>query len=200
MAFPTHGPEYHERLGWTAPCRAATTANITISTALIAAAVLDGVTLAAGDRVLVKDQSTGSQNGIYVVAASPARAGDYAVSGNIVGSVVMVSEGTANLDTIWQCTTNAAITVGTTALAFLPLEVRRGSGTATVVTATTTITVTHGAGYTPAAADITVCPTNSPTNDPGHWWVDTIGATTFAINVRANPGASGAIFAWRVAR
>ncbi len=118
MSYPTHGPEYHERLGWTAPCRAATTANITIATALNAADVLDGVTLAAGDRVLVKDQTTGSQNGIYVVSAAPARAGDYSTSGAIVGSVVLVSEGTTNADTAWQCTTNAPITVGTTALVF----------------------------------------------------------------------------------
>ncbi len=118
MSYPTHGNEYHERLGWVAPCRAATTADITIATALNAADVLDGVTLAAGDRVLVKDQTTGSQNGIYVVSAAPARSVDYASSGNIVGSVVVVSEGTANADTSWQCTTNAPITVGTTALVF----------------------------------------------------------------------------------
>lgn len=78
------------------------------------------------------------------------------------------------------------------------IETRRSSGTATITTGTTSVTVTHGAGVTPAAADIVVTPTNSPTNDPGHWWVDTIGATTFKINVRADPGASGASFSWRV--
>lgn len=118
MSYPTHGNEFHERMSWTMACRAATTANITISTGLNSGDTIDGVTLAAGDRVLVKDQSTGSQNGIYVVSASPARAADYDASGDIVGSVVVVSEGTANADTIWQCTTNAAITVGTTALVF----------------------------------------------------------------------------------
>ena len=50
--------------------KAATTANITISTALVAGQSLDGVTLAANDRVLVKNQTTASQNGIYVVSAS----------------------------------------------------------------------------------------------------------------------------------
>lgn len=121
MPYPTHGPEFHERLAWTSPCRAATTANITISTALNNADVLDGVTLATGDRVLVKDQSTGSQNGIYVVSASPARATDFS-DPNVVGSVVVVSEGTVNADTIWQCTTNAPITLGTTALVFAALS------------------------------------------------------------------------------
>lgn len=75
---------------------------------------------------------------------------------------------------------------------------RLGSGTATITSGNTTVTVTHGAGVTPNAQDIVVCPTNSPTNDPGHWWVDTIGSSTFKINVRTNPGASGASFAWRV--
>lgn len=102
----------------TSPCRAATTANITISTALNNGDTLDGVTLAAGDRVLVKDQSTGSQNGIYIVSASPARADDYSESIRIVASVIVVSEGTTNGDTAWLCTTNGPVTVGTTALVY----------------------------------------------------------------------------------
>lgn len=83
---------------------------------------------------------------------------------------------------------------------FSTLESRTGSGTATISSGTTSVTVTHGAGYTPAASDIVVTPTNNPTNDPGNFWVDTIGSTTFAINVRSNPGVSGATFAWRVDR
>lgn len=126
MAYPTHGPEYHERDSWKQPCRAATTANITISTALNNGDTLDGVTLATGDRVLVKDQSTGSQNGIYVVGASPARSVDYGSQAEVLGSVVLVTNGTANADTIWMCTTNAAITVGSTALVFA--QVGAGGG------------------------------------------------------------------------
>jgi hypothetical protein len=80
------------------------------------------------------------------------------------------------------------------------MENRVSSGTATITSGNTAITVTHGAGYTPSANDIVVTPTNNPTNDPGNFWIDTIGSTTFAINVRANPGTSGAIFAWRVDR
>lgn len=80
------------------------------------------------------------------------------------------------------------------------MESRKGSGTATVATGTTSFTVTHGAGYTPVVQDISVCPTNNPTNDPGWFWVDTITSTQFNINVRSDPGASGAIFAWRVDR
>lgn len=118
MAYPTHGFEYHERNPWKTACRVATTANITISTALNDGDTLDGVTLATGDRVLVKNQSTPSQNGIYIVSASPARAVDFDSNDDIIGAVIVVSEGTANADTMWLCTTNATITVGSTSLAF----------------------------------------------------------------------------------
>lgn len=138
-------------MGWTAPCRAATTANITISTALNNGDTLDGVTLATGDRVLVKDQSTGSQNGIYVVGASPARSVDYTSSVDIVGSVVVVSEGTANADTAWKCTTNATITVGSTALVFAAFGSGGGGGMVDVAfedgSSPTTPTLLRVAGY-----------------------------------------------------
>lgn len=124
----------HHALGWTTPCRVATTANITIATALNNGDTLDGVTLATGDRVLVKNQTTGSQNGIYVVGASPARADDYAASVKIVGSVVVVTEGTTNADTAWMCTTNAPITVATTALVFAAFGAGGGGGSMTVET------------------------------------------------------------------
>lgn len=113
---------------WKLSVRAATTANITISTALNNADVLDGVTLATGDRVLVKNQSTGSQNGIYIVGTSPARAEDYDVQADVLGSVVVVQEGTTNADTAWLCTTNAPITVGTTALVYAAFGAGSGSG------------------------------------------------------------------------
>jgi len=80
------------------------------------------------------------------------------------------------------------------------MESRKGSGSATITSGNTSIAVTHGAGYTPNASDIIVTPTNNPTNDPGNFWIDTIGGTTFTINVRSNPGVSGATFAWRVDR
>lgn len=79
--------------------RVATTGNITIATALNSGDTLDGVTLADGDRVLVKDQSSPEQNGIYVVGASPARASDFdslSPIDEINGSWVGVQSGTAN--------------------------------------------------------------------------------------------------------
>lgn len=104
---------------WKDPCRAATTANITIATALNPGDSLDGVTLAQDDRVLVKNQSTASQNGIYIVDASPFRATDCDEDAEVVpGFAVMVQEGTANADKAYKLTTNGAITVGSTSLTF----------------------------------------------------------------------------------
>ena len=99
--------------------RAATTANITIATALNNGDTIDGVTLATGDRVLVKDQSTGSENGIYVVGATPARSDDADTSADVTaGMFVFVTEGTANGDNGFILTTNDTITLGTTSLSF----------------------------------------------------------------------------------
>ena len=101
--------------------RAATTANVDLSSALENGDVIDGVTLATGDRVLVKNQSTASQNGIYVVQASGAavRATDFDADAEVTpGAFAFVEEGTTNADTGWVLTTNGTITVGSTSLAF----------------------------------------------------------------------------------
>ena len=99
--------------------RVATTANITISTDLNVGDTIDGVTLADGDRVLVKDQSTASENGIYVAGSSPARSGDANTSAEVTsGLFVFVEEGTANADNGYVLTTNNPITLDTTDLSF----------------------------------------------------------------------------------
>jgi len=96
--------------------RATTTANITLS----GTQTIDGVAVIAGDRVLVKNQSTGSQNGIYVVAAgSWARATDADADTEInPGMFCFVEEGSTNADTGWVLSNNAPTTVGSTALTF----------------------------------------------------------------------------------
>jgi hypothetical protein len=84
--------------------RVATTANIVIATALNAGDSIDGVTLANGDRVLVKDQTAAEENGIYVVSATPARSSDFdslSPIDEINGSLVAVQEGTANQGKIY---------------------------------------------------------------------------------------------------
>ena len=87
-------------------CVAATTANIVIATALNNGDTLDGVTLANGNRVLVKDQNTASENGIYVVGASPARADDLAASSDAAGMFTFIEQGTVNADNGFVCTSN----------------------------------------------------------------------------------------------
>ena len=95
-------------------CVAATTANITISTALNNGDTLDGVTLSTNDRVLVKDQSTASENGIYVVGSSPARADDLATGADAAGFFTFVEQGTVNADNGFVCTSNkGSAVVGT---------------------------------------------------------------------------------------
>lgn len=102
---------------WKAPVRAATTANGTLATAYANGQVIDGVTLATGNRILIKNQTTGSENGIYIVAASgsPTRATD-ADAGNELapGTAVIIAEGTVNADKAFMIISDAAITIGTT--------------------------------------------------------------------------------------
>ena len=71
--------------------RCATTANITIATALNNGDTLDGVTLSTGDRVLVKNQSTASQNGIYIVGATPTRWSGMSASSASISAVAPVT-------------------------------------------------------------------------------------------------------------
>jgi len=100
-------------------CVAATTGNITISTALNNGDTLDGVTLSTNDRVLVKDQSTASQNGIYIVGSSPARADDLAAGSDAAGMFTFVEQGTVNADNGFVCTSNkGSAVVGSNNLTF----------------------------------------------------------------------------------
>jgi len=96
--------------------RASTTANITLS----GLQTLDGVALAAGDRVLVKNQTNAPDNGIYLAASGAwKRAGDADASAEVTPNLtVAVEEGSTQADSIWQLTTNAPIVLGTTALVF----------------------------------------------------------------------------------
>lgn len=99
---------------------AATTANITISSDLNVGDSIDGVTLADGDRVLVKNQSTASENGIYVAGSSPARSDDLAASADAAGVFVFVESGSTQGDTGFLCSSNkGSATVGTHSLTFV---------------------------------------------------------------------------------
>jgi hypothetical protein len=109
---------------------AATTANVTLESALENGDTLDGVTLATGNRILVKNQTTQSENGIYVVAASgaPSRATDFDSPAEIDGGdFVFVTSGTVNDNTGWV-QVNTVGTVGTDSIVFTQFS---GAGTYT---------------------------------------------------------------------
>lgn len=122
-------------LSWKEAVRVASTANIDLTTALDDGSVVDGVTLATGDRVLVKNQTDPEYNGIYVVPASgeASRSDDALDADEIEGMVVFVEEGTANADTSWVLSTNGPIVVDTTELTFAQLN----GGTVPQATTTT---------------------------------------------------------------
>lgn len=110
-------------LGKRTRVRVATTADITIATALNNGDSLDGVTLATGDLVLVKNQTAQEQNGIYVVGPSPARSSEYDTYDEHPGSLISVAEGSANADTLWLSTSNVGGTLNTTAITFAKMIV-----------------------------------------------------------------------------
>jgi len=147
-------------IDWKASVRAATTAAVTLASDLENGDTLDGVTLATGDRVLVKNQSTGSENGIYVVKASgaPDRSTDADAGAELTSNfAVFVEEGTVNADQGYTLTNNGSITIGTTALVFTQFtglgQIVAGTGLdktgntldidSTVVTLTGTQTLTN---------------------------------------------------------
>jgi hypothetical protein len=104
-----------------ASVKVATTEAITIASGLEAGDVIDGYTLVAGDRVLVKNQSTASENGIYIasVSGAPSRATDADNNAEVTpGLFTFVENGTLNADSGWVLITDGDITVGTTGLAF----------------------------------------------------------------------------------
>ena len=102
---------------------AATTGNITLS----ALQAIDGISVAAGDRVLVKNQSTASQNGIYLAATGAwTRTTDADTWNELVSAFTFVEQGTTQGDTGWVCTVDAGGTLGTTAVTFAQFS---GAGT-----------------------------------------------------------------------
>ena len=107
---------------------AATTANVNLANALENGDTLDGITLATGNRILVKNQTTTSENGIYVVQASgqPTRATDFDTAAEVdSGDFVFVYGGTVNASTGWV-QTNRPATIGTDAINFTQFS---GAGT-----------------------------------------------------------------------
>lgn len=135
--------------------RVVSTTNITLS----GAQTIDGVSVIAGDRVLVAGQSSAATNGIYVCAAGAwSRATDADTSAEVTsGLYVWVEEGTTNADTGWVLTTNNPITLDTTALTFTQFsglgQITAGSG---LTKTGNTLNVGAGTGITVNADDIQI--------------------------------------------
>ncbi|MGW0682878.1 hypothetical protein ACWD2L_05890 [Streptomyces sp. NPDC002754] len=104
-------------LSWKASVRAASTADVTVSSA---PSTLDGVTLAGGDRVLLKNQTAASENGIYVFTAAASaltRATDADTASELIGATVTVTEGSTLADKVYRLLTDN-VTLGTTSLSW----------------------------------------------------------------------------------
>lgn len=105
-------------LSWKDSVVAASTGDGDIDNDFDNGKTIDGVTIATGDRLLIKEQSAGDENGIYVVAAdgTPTRAIDADTPDEVLVAAVFVQEGSTLADTAWVMTTDAPITLETTAL------------------------------------------------------------------------------------
>lgn len=118
-------------LSWKTAVKAATTTNGTLATAYANGQTIDGVTLATNDRILIKNQTTQTENGIYTVNASgaPTRALDADSTTELDSATVTVQQGTSNADTVWTQTTNAP-TVGSSNIVWAQVGAGSGVGVA----------------------------------------------------------------------
>ena len=147
-------------IDWKPSVRVATTAAITLATGLENGDTLDGVTLATGDRILVKNQTDATENGLYIVQVSgaPVRSSDADTAAEITASfAVFVEEGTVNTDSGWTLTNNGAVTVGTTELSFTQFtglgQITAGAG---LTKTANTLDVIGGDGITVNADSVVI--------------------------------------------
>jgi len=159
-----------------ASCVAATTANITLS----GAQTIDGVSLTAGDRCLVKNQTAQADNGIYVVATgSWTRATDMDTWAEVPGAFTFIEQGTVYADTGWVCTSNAGGTIGVTAITWVQFS---GAGT---YSAGTGLTLT-GTTFSITNTAVTAAAYGSATQ-VGTFTVNAQGQLTLAGNTTVTP-------------
>ena len=112
----------------------ATTANVNLTNGLEAGDTIDGVTLVAGDRVLVKDQSTDTENGLYLAVSSGAASRDpeHDTIVELSGGMVVVNQGSTNDNKIFLCTTDNTGSVGSTSITYSQVT-PQNNGTVTSV-------------------------------------------------------------------
>nr|BAR28728.1 prophage MuMc02 [uncultured Mediterranean phage uvMED] len=149
----------------------ATTSNVNLSNGLEAGDTIDGVTLVAGDRVLVKDQSTASENGLYLAVSSGAASRDpeHDTIAELSGGMVVVNQGSTNDNKIFLCTTDNTGSVGSTSITY------------TQVTPSNTGTVTSVGIADGGASEFTI--SNSPVTSSGN--------ISLTVNSIANTKISG---------
>jgi len=152
-------------------CRVATTGNIDLTADLQNGDTLDGITLATGDKVLVKNQTTVADNGIYTVVASgtASRNTDYDSIAELAGQIVVVQEGSTHADDLFLCTTDTSATLGVSDITFTQVFPSSGG------------TVTQVAVADAGASEFTV--TGSPITDSG--------TINLAVNSIANTKITG---------
>lgn len=164
---------------WKQPVYVATTTAGTLATSFENGDTVDGVTLSTGMRILIKNQSTASENGIYTVNASgsPTRAIDGDSYNEISMAKVPVQAGTTNHDSVWQC--NSISTLGTDALNWVPIYPYLTEGTGGIDPLTTSLQ--------------TACSITIPA---GKWWIH-VDATYQALTTAGAGGLAyviGAIY------
>lgn len=120
MDLDTDGHDVGVAGAWKQPVRVASTANVTLASGVENGDTLDGVTLVGGDRILLKNQTTASENGIYEVAGTgaPIRTDDFNAGDLIMGSIVYVIEGTTNGGKAFRVTNTTEPVVGTNSINF----------------------------------------------------------------------------------
>jgi phage-related tail fiber protein len=189
-----------DALAWKAPVLAATTANITLS----GEQTIDGIAIAGGDRVLVKDQSTAADNGIYV--ASPGnweRAPDADGARDLVtGTSVLVNAGAVHALSLFTLTTAGAITVGTTAQTWTaqPL-IPAGNFRATSMTSTSigtgprTFATQSGKGF--VAGDFVMIFSDADNTNFMGGQVTAYGGTSLSVDITTTGGA-GTLADWTI--
>jgi hypothetical protein len=170
--------------------QAATTANINLSNP--GTAVFDGITLTTGMRLLVKNQSTPSQNGIYTFDTSSTaltRATDADASSEVTsGLLVLVEDGTTQANTLFTLTTPDPITLGTTSLTFESIVVPSNPEIVKAVTAATyTLIATDGNRWLQmnrATAQTVTVPANSSVRIPVNTvlWLQQYGAGAVTLS------------------
>ena len=149
----------------------ATTANVNLSNGLEAGDTIDGVTLVAGDRVLVKDQSTATENGLYIAVSSGSASRDpeHDTIAELSGGMVVVNQGSTNDNKIFLCTTDSDGSLGSTNITY------------TQVTPSNTGTVTS-IGLTQSGSEFSI--SGSPVTSAGNITLDVnrISATKIGGN------------------